>query len=157
MMKKLRTIVTLDMKTMLLLIEAFFYLGWARFLKTLPFSKIAPSLGQQLKETTYDNNLIHVPTVKNVSNAIKIMSKYTFWESKCLVKAIAGMRMLERRRIDSTLYLGTMRDENGQMIAHAWLRSGSIYISGSEGMSKFTVVGKFAKLMRRELEGERNE
>ena len=52
------------------------------------------------------------------------MSKYTFWESQCLVKAIAGMKMLERRQIESTLYLGTAKDELGKLIAHAWLRSG---------------------------------
>lgn len=73
------------------------------------------------------------------------MSKYTLWESQCLVKAIAGMMMLERRGIDSTIYLGTTRDEDGKMIAHAWLRSGPFYVSGSEGMKQFTVVGMFAK------------
>ena len=55
------------------------------------------------------------------------------------------MRMLEKRGIESTLYLGTARDESGKMIAHAWLRSGPYYITGSEGMERFTVVGKFAK------------
>ena len=52
------------------------------------------------------------------------MSRYTFWESQCLVKAIAGMKMLEKRNIESTLYLGTAKDEKGELIAHAWLRSG---------------------------------
>ena len=62
------------------------------------------------------------------------MSRYTFWESQCLVKAIAAMKMLERRQIESTLYLGTAKDENGKLIAHAWLRSGPFYITGAEGM-----------------------
>ena len=78
--------------------------------------------------------------LKQVSQAINIMSNYTFWESQCLVKAIAAMKMLERRQIESTLYLGTAKDENGKMIAHAWLRSGPFYITGAEGMEKFTVV-----------------
>ena len=60
-------------------------------------------------------------------------------------KAIAAMKMLERRKIESTLYLGTAKDENGKMIAHAWLRSGPFYITGFEEMERFTVVGKFAK------------
>ena len=83
--------------------------------------------------------------LKHISEAIHIMSKYTIWESQCLVKAIAGMKMLQRRQIESTLYLGTARDDTGQMIAHAWLRSGPFYISGSEGMERFAVVAKFAK------------
>ena len=38
--------------------------------------------------------------IKHVSEAIHMMSKYTFWESQCLVKAIAGMKMLQRRQIE---------------------------------------------------------
>ncbi|MNR36049.1 hypothetical protein D3C85_1539370 [compost metagenome] len=74
------------------------------------------------------------------------MSKYTIWDSKCLVRAIAAMKMLHRRQIDSTLYLGTTRDESKKMIAHAWLRSGRYYVTGKEEMERFTVVGKFAKM-----------
>ena len=75
-----------------------------------------------------------------VSQAVNIMSCYTFWESQCLVKAIAAMKMLERRQIESTIYFGTAKDENGKMIAHAWLRSGPFYITGAEGMERFVVV-----------------
>ena len=53
--------------------------------------------------------------------------------------------MLERRNIDSTLYLGTAKDYQGQFIAHAWLRSGPFYLTGAEEMGRFIVVGKFAK------------
>ncbi|MFC3884761.1 lasso peptide biosynthesis B2 protein [Bacillus songklensis] len=143
--KKVRTFFSLDMKTMLLFTEAFIYLGWARILKSMPFSKVAPTLGIHMNETSLSYNESDRMILKNIYEAIHIMSRYTFWESQCLVKAIAGMKMLERRRIESTLYLGTAKDETGKMIAHAWLRSGPFYISGSEGMEKFTVVGKFAK------------
>lgn len=121
------------------------FLGWARILKSVPFSKVAPSLGDHMNETSFTHNELHKETLKNVSQAIHIMSRYTFWESQCLVKAMAGMKMLERRKIESTLYLGTAKDESGKLIAHAWLRSGPIYVTGSEGMEKFTVVGTFAK------------
>ena len=154
-LKKIRVFFGLNRITKLLLIEAFIYLGWARFLKKLPFSKVAPSLGHQMRETTFNSNVSNIKILKNVSEAIRIMSCYTFWESQCLVKAIAGLKMLEKRNIESTLYLGTAKDEDGELIAHAWLRSGPFYISGSEGMEKFTVVAKFAKDSRtNKLEGE---
>ncbi|GIN73233.1 hypothetical protein J14TS2_37080 [Bacillus sp. J14TS2] len=142
---KLMTFLRLHPKTGFLLIEAYIYLGWARMLKNIPFSKVASTLGNHMDETTYHPIQSNTQILKNISNAIQIMSKYTLWESQCLVKAIAGMKMLEKRGIDSTLYLGTARDEVGKLIAHAWLRSGSIYISGAEGMEKFTVVSMFAK------------
>ncbi|MDC0702979.1 MULTISPECIES: lasso peptide biosynthesis B2 protein [Priestia] len=154
-LKKVSVFLKLNMKTKLLFIEAFIYLGWARFLKTLPFSKISPSLGHQMKETPLTVNLSNDKVLKDVAQAIHIMSRYTFWESQCLVKAIAGMKMLEKRKVESTLYLGTAKDENGKLIAHAWLRSGPFFISGAEGKEKFTIVAKFAKeISMKKREGE---
>ncbi|MGE8078355.1 lasso peptide biosynthesis B2 protein [Peribacillus loiseleuriae] len=147
-LKKARSFVRLDKKTKLLLIEAYLYLAWARYLKSIPFSKVVPSLGKQMQETSISADLSNKKVLASVSHAIHLMSRYTFWESECLVKAIAGMRMLEKRNIESTLYLGTAKDEKGELIAHAWLRSGPFYISGSEVMDRFTVVAKFAKEIR---------
>ncbi|WP_132010303.1 lasso peptide biosynthesis B2 protein [Mesobacillus foraminis] len=137
------------MKTKLLFLEAFLLLGWARFLKTLPFSNIVPSLGQHMKETSLEINDYNKKTLKNVSNAVNIMSRYTLWESMCLVKAIAAMKMLEKRKIESTIYFGTAKDANGNLIAHAWLRSGPYYITGAEVMNQFVVVSKFAKKIQK--------
>lgn len=146
--KKMMSFFKLSFDTKLLFIEAFILLGWARILKMIPFSKLAPTLGSHMEETTYHPINIDRKQIKKVSTAIHVMSRYTFWESQCLVKAIAGMKMLNRRKIESTLYLGTARDEQGKMVAHAWLRSGPLYISGSEGMEKFTVVSIFAKKVK---------
>jgi Transglutaminase-like superfamily len=144
-MKKLKLFLSLDYKTKRLLFEVYLNLGWARILKALPFSKVAPSLGEYMSETAYTSD-DHTVVLKQISSAIKIMSKYTFWESQCLVKAMAAMNMLKRRNIENTLYLGTGKDENGKLIAHAWLRSGSVYLTGSEGMERFTIVGTFAHI-----------
>ncbi|QYR24277.1 lasso peptide biosynthesis B2 protein [Paenibacillus sp. sptzw28] len=134
----------------MLILEAFLYLGWARILKALPFSKVAPSLGILMEETPLTHNQSDEVTLQNVSRVIRTISRHTWWESMCLVKAIAAMKMLERRRIESTLYLGTARDSSGKMIAHAWLRSGPFYITGAEEMDAFTVVSKFGKVLRLE-------
>ena len=144
-LRKVRSFIMLNKETKLLLIEAFIYLGKARFLKRMPFSKVAPLLGDQMKETSLNPDHFNREVLDSISKAIHIMSRYTFWESQCLVKAIASMKMLEKRNIESTLYLGTAKDENGELIAHAWLRSGSFYISGAEEKERFTVVAKFAK------------
>lgn len=143
--KKVLKLFSLDIKTILLLMETFIYLGWARILLFLPFTKLAPSLGIQMQETPHTQKSANKAILKKISQAIEIISNHTFWESKCFVKAIAGMKMLERRRIDSTIYLGTAKNDAGELVAHAWLRSGRVYITGADVMSKFTVVGKFAK------------
>lgn len=143
--KKAQTFLRLNFKTKLLYIEAFLHLGRARYLKSISFSKVAPTLGEQMKESSYELIAADKEILANVSRAINIMSRYTIWESQCLVKAMAAMKMLEKRKIDSTLYLGTAKDENGGLIAHAWLRSGPFYITGAEVMDRFTVVSKFSK------------
>ena len=143
--RKIRAFLGLNRTMKRLLIEAFISLARARYLKSIPFSKVAPSLGNKMEETTYTPDSSNKEILRDVSKAIHIISPYTFWETECLVKALAGMRMLERRNIESTLYLGTAKDKNGEFVAHAWLRSGPFYISGSEVMRKFTVVSTFAK------------
>lgn len=141
----MRRFLALSIKMKLLFIETFFLLGWARVLKSIPFSKVSPSLGEKEAETTFNPDELNRESLRNISKTIYIVSQYTFWESQCLVQAMAAMKMLEKRGIESTLYLGMAKDETGALIAHAWLRSGPFYITGSEGMERFTVVGKFAK------------
>ncbi|WP_396953708.1 lasso peptide biosynthesis B2 protein [Neobacillus mesonae] len=154
-MKKVKLFITFGWKTKLMLLEAFLFLGLANIFKKMPFHKIVPKLGRSMDETSFSSGNTDIKILKSVSQAVHIMSRHTFWESKCLVKAIAAMKMLERRKIESTLYLGTGKDDSGKMTAHAWLRSGPYYITGADGMEKFTVVGKFAKRLS-EYEGERH-
>ena len=146
MLRKIRSFLQLNNQTKLLLLEAYVLLAWARYQKSKKISEISPDLGHRMKETSFQITDSDMKIVKLVSHTIHVASRYTFWESECLVKAIAGMKMLERRGIESTIYLGVAKDENG-LSAHAWLRSGEFYVSGSDGMEKFTVVEKFAKFI----------
>lgn len=146
---KIKTFLSYKRQMQLLLLEAFFFLAYGRIFKSLPFSKASKKLGNKMDETSFEWQTDQV-ILRDVSKAIHIMSRYTFWESQCLVKAVAGMKMLERRNIESTLYLGTAKDDQSQFIAHAWLRSGSYYLTGAEEMERFIVVGKFAKKLRTE-------
>lgn len=130
-----------DLKWMF--VEAYFYLAWGRVLKLLPFAKVAPSLGEHMRETLYTSTLEQDLLHRKVSKAVHAMSRITWWESQCLVKAVAAMKMLKRRGVASTLYLGSGRDETGKMIAHAWLRSGSYYVTGNERLERYAVVAVF--------------
>ncbi|GGP14011.1 lasso peptide biosynthesis B2 protein [Oceanobacillus neutriphilus] len=144
-MRRVKLFLSLNKRMRHLLFEAFIYLALARLIKAMSFSKMAPSLGEKMKETSTDLNPEYKKTLMGISQAIHIMSKYTFWESECLVKGIAALKMLEKRDIESTLYLGMTKDKDGKLIAHAWLRSGPFFVTGVEGAERFTVVSKFAK------------
>jgi len=157
MLKKIKGFLKYDNRMKLLLLETFFVLGWARILKSIPFAKVAPFLGERSAETPDYVNERNRSKLNEISKGIAIMSHHTLWESKCLVQALAAMNMLKRRKIESTLYMGMAKDEKGSLIAHAWLRSGSCYVTGSEGMERFTVVGTFANnASNKRMEGEVN-
>lgn len=147
MWRKFIKFLRMDAKLKAYVVEAFLYLGWARILKAMPFAKVAPGLGVEMQETSMELDPSKFALVRDISRTVRMVSKVTPWESKCLVMAIACMKMLEKRGIESTLYLGTGRDHEGKMLAHAWLRSGPYYLTGVDEIPLFTVVGKFAKFI----------
>src|SRR5690625_7060566 len=96
-MRKVKILLSLNPKMKLLLLEAYIYLAWARMIKGMPFSKIAPSLGEKMRETSSDLNPEYKRKLGEISQAINIMSKYTFWESECLVRSEEHTSELQSR------------------------------------------------------------
>lgn len=76
-----------------------------------------------------------------VAYAVDRICTRTTWESKCLVRALTAKRLLKRKGIKNTLYLGC-KLEDGAMVAHAWLRVGSKYVTGGNGEG-YAVVDKY--------------
>ena len=50
LIQKARNLLSLDGKTFLMYLEAYYSLGVARIQKGLPFSKVAPTLGNNMKK-----------------------------------------------------------------------------------------------------------
>ncbi|MEM9485180.1 MAG: lasso peptide biosynthesis B2 protein [Cyanobacteria bacterium P01_F01_bin.116] len=129
-----------------LLLEAIFWLGIARLvILTLPFRWVEPYLGQRMTESPMDVLPAEPQQLKKLAWAVNKMSRFTPWQSKCLVQAMAAKRMLQSRKIVSTLYLGVARSNPRPLEAHAWLRSGPVYLTGGQGHKHFTVVAMFAE------------
>ena len=83
--------------------------------------------------------------VEKVTWAIEAVRWATPWDSNCLARSIAGKRMLRKRGLASTLYLGVSKSDPKTLIAHAWLRCGERYVAGAPGHEQFTVVATFAE------------
>lgn len=132
-----------------LLLEALVWLGLARAaILVLPFRWLARHLGQYMHESPHadaESDPRTRPQLVRVSWAVREMSRYTPWQSACLAQAIAAKIMLRRRGIVSTLYLGLAKDDPGTLLAHAWLRSGSMILTGGPGSQRYTVVATFAE------------
>ncbi|MFC0478398.1 lasso peptide biosynthesis B2 protein [Robertmurraya beringensis] len=150
MLRKIVLFLKLDNKRKLIFLEAFYFLGWARIRKAGKFSTLAFSLGEHMRVTNENvpENIDEVYELKRISEVLKVVSKYTIWQSVCFEQAVAAMKMLERRKIESTVYFGTARDEKGNFVAHAWLRSGPFIITGGEVKDQFTIVSMYAKFIK---------
>ena len=103
--------------------------------------KMQVKWGIEGEESDEDETMEHYKYAKAVSMCVNHVCNKTVWESKCLVRALTAQKLLKRKGIPSTLYLGCgMQD--GKMVAHAWLRCGRMIVTGA-GEEEYTVVDKF--------------
>lgn len=128
----------------LISIEAIFLMALSRFyILFIPFRSVASLMGKPMHETVEEIDPDLLTVARQITWLIEKMSKYTPWESKCLVKALTGQRMLKKRRIPCTLYLGMAKDNTNKLSAHAWLRCGNHILLGENGRIGFTTVAYF--------------
>jgi hypothetical protein len=143
-MRLLRRVASLSGADRRLLLEAAAALLWARgSLLLMPFARLAARLGVPRAETLRESSPGQSAEAVRVRWALGAVARRLPWDSSCLVRALAGRRMLARRGVPCTLYLGVRRT-GGSLEAHAWLRCGNGYISGDDGMAGFTPIYSYA-------------
>lgn len=125
-------------------LEALFYAAIYRFL-ILIFSStfLEKRMGVRGEESEREIAKEAVNKGREIGYVVNWVCKRTPWESKCLVRALTAQRMLRKRRISSTLYLGCGKMD-GKLVAHAWIRSGSQFLTGGNG-DEYTMVAKFCR------------
>ena len=136
---------TRDNKCFFMVVKTFFYSASFR-LQLLMFKpkKMKKHWGVEKEESSVEEPEEYADYVGKVSRAVLCVCNNTKWESKCLVRALTAQKLLKKRKLHSTLYLGVRQDEEGKMLAHAWLRWGKFIVTGgNEDLSKYAVVSKF--------------
>lgn len=130
----------------LLFMEAFFLTGVYRFkILRVPFNKLKLELGSYNVESDDDVDVEYYRLCRKIGRIVTSVSKYTPWESLCLVKAMTVQKMLKKRGVCTTVYLGVNKDTKDNMNAHAWIRCGKMYITGGNG-SGYATVAKFTNI-----------
>ncbi|QDY85923.1 lasso peptide biosynthesis B2 protein [Paenibacillus polymyxa] len=142
---RIQRLFLLPPKVRRLLPEAWLELGYARFRQRRSFGDYSGAWGICMEETSWQCEDGQEESIRHISQAVDVASRYTPWRSSCLVQAAAAMTLLGRRKLDCTLYLGTAKNAAGRLAAHAWVRSGPIYVTGEREMKEFTVVGIFGR------------
>ena len=127
--------------------------GWMRLEPgETPVPMVAEAPAQVTTETTAQTTTETATQVaaERVGWAVRAVAARTPWESACLVQALAAARMLQARRLASTLYLGAARKPGrpAQLYAHAWLRCGGLVLTGESESHHFPVLTSFRALPR---------
>lgn len=139
------TLFRLPRSDFFLFMEAYVGLASAwRAIRRRPFRDIAAGYGEHMRELPEIDDPADEAVLTRVSWAIHAASRRTPFKSTCLIQVTAAQRMMKKRCIGSTLYLGVKKDEGEHLKAHAWLRCGTRIIIGGGIEDTFTVVSTFA-------------
>ncbi len=129
-----------------MLLEAIFWLPLTRvIIQLIPMGWYAPLLlGKHMAETPHEEyGVTTVIKIKQIAWTTQLISNYMPWQHKCYALAITSKLMLRFRGLKTTLYLGVRRNDQKNLKAHAWLRCGSIFVTGGNG-SDLAIVSTFA-------------
>ena len=116
-------------------------------LVVFPFRFIAYALGTHYKNHQL-STLVPQPLLDRawrVGRLVEGISRYTPWQSKCLVQAITVIILLRYYGIPYVFHLGTRftRVATAPMKGHAWVKVGPWIIVGRDGHKQYTIVSSF--------------
>ena len=124
--------------------QTFFWLIYASVLaRAIPLKWFSSLLGDFKKEINIDLDSKQLELILVLKKNIRRIKRILPWKVKCFEEAIAAKKVLEKYKIETTIYLGVAKNEEKSLVAHAWLKSGGIFISGEKGHKKHAVVGYY--------------
>lgn len=113
----------------------------------IPFRHLAAQLGQngQGQATIQSLGSTQSHRALRLGRAIRTAARYAPWNANCLAQALVAHWVLRLYRIPHTVCLGLKRDaSNNALLAHAWVRAGTVWVTGGSDSQAFTVVKRFA-------------
>ena len=125
-------------------IQAYYYTAIFSFMRVaIPAKYFRRTWGEEFKESSFEESEENIRFAKEVGYVVGMVSKRTKWQSACLIRALSAQRMIAKKNIKTTMYIGFTKTKDGDQ-AHAWLRCGNAYITGGTG-DGFIVLTKFLR------------
>lgn len=125
-------------------LEAVFELTRARLDTLRPAERYTRYLGQMdgtPPPATHDQQV----RARTVGRIVERVAPFLPFRALCLQQALAVRRMLDRRGLPATVYLGLSHEPvDGKRAAHAWVSTGGRVINGDVNLDRFAIVGVFA-------------
>lgn len=77
--------------------------------------------------------------IQRISYAMQVVPSRVPWRSDCLVQCLAARHWLARKGVVARISIGMKREDNGTLVAHAWLAAGETVVTGGDlsGFSEF--------------------
>ncbi|MEI6137647.1 MAG: lasso peptide biosynthesis B2 protein [Mariniphaga sp.] len=119
----------------MLLIEAIVLLFISKIIVCFPFRHYI----KLLRPVRYPQQESDLSLLIKIGKSIHRANKLAFWKNICLVKSVAARFILSWRGIPSVFSLGLFFNDRKELGAHAWVRSGYVYIS-PRGDSNFKEI-----------------
>ena len=123
-------------------ITVYLYVAYYRLcLLLVPMPRIEKMIGVHGAESEAEETLETIKLAKLVGFHVNRVTAHLPLKRKCFVRALSARKILMKRGVNTTLYLGVGK-EDGNMVAHAWLRCGQLYVTGGNG-NGYAMVAKF--------------
>lgn len=125
-------------------LEAMFELTRARMDTLRPAERYTRHLGQ-MDGTPPPADAQQQARARRIGRIVERVAPFMPFRALCLQQALAVRRMLDRRGLPATVYLGLSHEPvGGKRAAHAWVKSGERVVNGDVNLDRFAVVGVFA-------------
>ncbi|MGH7075148.1 MAG: lasso peptide biosynthesis B2 protein [Stellaceae bacterium] len=138
--RKLKTFLGKSGAERRMICEAILMLAGARIIVlTVPFRFQA----KWLERAPDGQGAADTALVARVRRAVTTAARNVPWNAVCLPQALAAKAMLARRGQGSAFHLGATFDQNGKLIAHAWLECRGEIVTGAAGIRGMSHLVRF--------------
>lgn len=97
--------------------------------------------GGEEDQSRFDVSEQQAEIVEKIRVAVQRAGWISPWRNRCLVSSLAARCMMNHMKIPSSLSLGLTRQQDGKIIAHAWLKAAGCEIVERRG--EYTELYKF--------------
>lgn len=124
-------------------ISVYYYTAYYRLcLLVLKMTQMEKMMGIRGEESVMEETAENLWMSKIVGFHVNRVTEHLPLKRKCWVRALTARKLLMKKGICTTLYMGVGKDDDGNMIAHAWLRCGQRFVTGGNG-DGYAMVAKF--------------
>ncbi len=142
--RKIKSFFAIPAGVKALLFEAYFTALYVKLaLLFFPFARVAKWLGAPQADPLDEISPLGVAQAKKIMFALKLCERYTPWHLECYTLSVTGKILLNRRKQKGILYFGFLKEPNGKLKGHAWLKTNSVIVTGGEVHAAYQVHSAF--------------